>query len=105
MDSIDLSGIDGSFLDAFLDDVEEDGGARTSMRGSPVPFLPKAVAQTQKSSKKDPGTLSHHFKYGELIGKGAIGKVYRALDVDKGNFVAIKVMDKESKSSFFFPCP
>ena len=35
-----------------------------------------------------------HYKLGNLIGQGSFGKVYEALDEDKGKLIAVKIIDK-----------
>ena len=40
-----------------------------------------------------------HYKVGNLIGQGSYGKVYEALDEDKGQLIAVKVIDKKRLNS------
>jgi serine/threonine protein kinase len=40
-----------------------------------------------------------HYKVGNLIGQGSYGKVYEALDEEKGQLIAVKVIDKKRLNS------
>ncbi len=42
-----------------------------------------------------PGTTIGQYKLGEKLGKGAFATVYKALDTDSGDFVAIKRISKQ----------
>ena len=44
------------------------------------------------------GDLIAHYRVLELIGRGAMGVVYKALDVNLDRLVAIKVMSAEVRS-------
>ena len=41
-----------------------------------------------------------YFKIGNLIGQGSYGKVYEALDEERGQLIAVKVIDKKRLNSF-----
>ena len=50
--------------------------------------------QNKKAEKKNVVTLLENFQMGERIGKGQYGSVYRGINVDNGEMVAIKQVGK-----------
>ena len=59
------------------------------------------INQILEEEKKIPieKTKIHHYKLGNLIGQGSYGKVYEALDEDKGQLIAVKIIDKKRLNS------
>ncbi len=59
------------------------------------------INQIWEEEKKNPieKTKIRHYKLGNLIGQGSYGKVYEALEEDKGQLIAVKIIDKKRLNS------
>ncbi|QQS36462.1 MAG: protein kinase [Ignavibacteriales bacterium] len=61
-----------------------------------------------EKQKRDKRNLISHYRIAELLGTGGMGKVYRAIDINTNNQVALKVInpellkDQENKNRFAF---
>jgi serine/threonine protein kinase len=57
-----------------------------------------------RENSLEPGEVSFgRYQFGDTVGKGAFGKVYRALNVDTGDFCAIKQIEKGNISPQYLP--
>ncbi|PON41705.1 Tyrosine-protein kinase [Parasponia andersonii] len=52
--------------------------------------------QTTAAQFHKPKTLDNKYMLGDEIGKGAYGRVYKGLDLENGDFVAIKQVSLEN---------
>ena len=58
-------------------------------------FTPKEIQRLKTEKIK-----IRRYKIGNLIGQGSYGKVYEALDEERGQLIAVKVIDKKRLNSF-----
>jgi serine/threonine protein kinase len=54
-----------------------------------------AAARGHEDETVAPGTTIGPYKLGEKLGKGAFATVYKALDTESGDFVAVKRISKQ----------
>jgi serine/threonine protein kinase len=77
----------------------ENSGAGTPPRERPRPPAPKppAPAPAEKPKKVDPmvGTVEGDYEIQDLLGKGAVGAVYKARQISTGRTVAYKILHSE----------
>jgi hypothetical protein len=58
-----------------------------------VKVLAPPDTKTQTLSRDQTGTTVRNYKFGEILGQGANGKVYKVLNIDTGDVVAIKQVE------------
>ncbi len=68
-------------------------GAAAAQQQQQQPPPPQSEAPGKEASKKGQLILNR-YQVGEAIGKGGFATVYRALDTERGDFVAIKQIEK-----------
>lgn len=61
------------------------------MSGEQLPKKKKKIVHKEKEEEPAVQQLSH-YQLGQVIGKGAAGTVYKAIDIVTGDFVAIKAI-------------
>lgn len=66
---------------------------------APLDTIVPSMLQTRPFTP-GPAQLELRFKIqGDLLGEGGFGKVYRAVDVDKGRLIAVKLLRKQTGST------
>ena len=56
----------------------------------------KILQKEKKQIKNSSKIKIRHYKLGNIIGEGSYGRVYEALDEDRGQLIAVKIIDKNN---------
>lgn len=64
-----------------------------------TPSLATTIPQKQVSSELSSGDQLEHFKIVDVLGRGGMGAVYRAIDESLERYVALKVIDRHKDGS------